>query len=136
MDHYPQVWYLHFGVFVVFFPMVQSFKQDFGSAPSMSALRMVLPPWVFWVCMAISAYAILNFILFFVSMQQGSPAIWDGKYVLQSHGHFVRELSGAEYAQDRANELRGFSGHWLVFYSVSFAYFMFAKADTSRRFLR
>jgi hypothetical protein len=50
---------------------------------------------------------------------EGSPDIIDGKYVLENHGTLIRELSEVEYFKLRANEIRGFSGHWMVFYSLS-----------------
>ena len=62
------------------------------------------------------AYAVLNFVLSFVLSEGGAnPDIWDGKYVLQSHGKLVRELSEPEYHLQLAYLLRGFSGHWMLF---------------------
>jgi len=100
-----------------------------GKIPSISDMRALIPGWVFLVGVAVSIYAVLNFALFIVSTQGGIPSIQDGKYVLENHGRLVREITQAEYVAFRANELRGFSGHWLVFYFVPFAYFMFAQRE-------
>jgi hypothetical protein len=76
------------------------------------------------VGIAIFAYAILNFLIFMKLTEGGNPSIQDGKYVLLNHGTLIREITQAEYHSFCANEVRGFSGHWLVFYFMPFAYFM------------
>ena len=40
-------------------------------------------------------------------------------FELTSHGHFIRAISEEEYHRYRGWEIRGFSGHWMVFYSAS-----------------
>ncbi|MGO4703257.1 hypothetical protein [Dyella sp. 2RAB6] len=47
-----------------------------------------------------------------------------------NHGQLIREISATEYAGFKAEEVRGFSGHWMVFYFVPAAYFLF---DLGRR---
>lgn len=126
-ERVPFVWVLHVGVFIVFVPFVLSSRKALGAKPSLSDVRALMPNWVILVGAAVFAYAIVNFAIFIAAMDGGSPSILEGKYVLQNHGNFIREITQTEYAAFRANELRGFSGHWLVFYFVPFAYFMFAK---------
>ena len=75
----------------------------------------------------IFVYAIVNFMLFMVATEGGSPTIQDGKYLLLNHGELIREISLEEYSAFKANEVRGFSGHWLVFYYVAAACFLFWK---------
>ncbi len=77
--------------------------------------------------MGLFLYTTINFILFIHATQGGSPSIHDGKFILQQHGHLIRELTADEYTAFKANEVRGLSGHWLFFYFVPFAYFMFTK---------
>ena len=125
--HFPFVWLLHVGIFVVFGPYVFSSRKVLGRRPSLADIRALVPGWVFFAGLAILIYAMVNFALFAAATQGGNPAMEAGKYVLKNHGRFIRELSGAEYEALRANELRGFSGHWLFFYFVPFAYFIFAK---------
>jgi hypothetical protein len=126
-EHVPFVWLLHVGIFVVFIPFVFSSRKILGKQPSLADMRALVPARVYVVGLAIVIYAIVNFVLFAAATEGGNPAIEAGRYVLQIHGRLVRELSFAEYEALRANELRGFSGHWLFFYFVPFAYFMFGK---------
>jgi len=126
-ERIPLVWSLHLGVFVVFIPFVFSIRKVVGRQPTLSDIRQLVPRRVFLIGAAIGGYAILNFLLFMVATEGGNPSVLAGKYVLENHGHLVREITRAEYTAFRANDLRGFSGHWLVFYFVPFAYFMFAN---------
>ena len=130
-QRFPLVWLLHVGVFVVFIPFILSSRRVLGAKP-ISKMRALVPNSVFLIGAAIFIYAMLNFALFILSTQGGSPSIQEGKYVLQNHGRVVREITEAEYVAFRANELRGFSGHWLVFYFVPLAYFMFARRKTDK----
>jgi hypothetical protein len=68
---------------------------------------------------AFAAYALVNFAVFIVLSEGGGPHERDGKYVLQEHGTVLRELSEAEYHQQRAYVVRGFSGHWMLFSSAA-----------------
>jgi len=126
-EQVPSVWGLHFGLFVVFIPFVFASRKTLGNRPSLADLRTLVPGWVFFVGAALFIYAVVNFVLFAAGSQGGSPSIREGKYVLLDHGHVIKELSHADYAAAQANLLRGFSGHWLLFYYVPFAYFLFAK---------
>jgi hypothetical protein len=126
-EHVPLVRLLHVGVFIVFIPFVFSSRKILGKHPSLADMRALVPGRVFAVGLAVFIYAMVNFALFIAATQGGNPAIEAGQYVLKNHGRLIRELSFAEYEALRANELRGFSGHWLFFYFVPFAYFMFGK---------
>ncbi|MFS2016477.1 hypothetical protein ACEN88_07855 [Massilia sp. CT11-108] len=130
-EHFPSVWLLHVGIFVVFVPFVFSSRKVLGTRPSLADMRALVPGWVFFAGAAVWLYMMINFALFAAATQGGNPAVEAGKYVLKNHGRLIRELSGAEYEALRANELRGFSGHWLLFYFVPFAYFLFAKRPGS-----
>jgi hypothetical protein len=55
--------------------------------------------------------------MLFMTSQIGSPSIKDGQYILENHGTFIKILTEAEYNHFQANIVRGFSGHWLLFYS-------------------
>jgi len=78
-----------------------------------------MPRWARYTIKAFFAYAIINFALFFFLSRDGVPDVRDGKYVLHNHGQVVRELSENEYEWQKAYVIRGFSGHWMVFYLVS-----------------
>lgn len=130
LTDFPYVWLLHVGIFVVFIPFVFSSRKTLGVKPKFAEIRAAFPTWVVVVGICICAYAVLNFGLFMVATEGGSPSIRDGKYLLLNHGKLIRELTFAEYTAFRTNEVRGFSGHWLVFYFVPFAYFAFRKQPT------
>lgn len=121
----PFVWGLHVGIFAVFIPFVFSIRKILGDKPTLIEFRKLIPGWVATLMFMLMGYTFINFALFMLATEGGSPIIHDGKFILQNHGHLIRELSSTEYAAFRANELRGFSGHWLMFYFVPFAFFMF-----------
>jgi hypothetical protein len=136
---FPAVWALHVGMFLVFILFVFSCRKTLGTKPTFAQIRETFPPWIVGVGVCIFMYAMLNFPLFMLKTEGGNPSVVDGKFVLMKHGTLVRELNVIGYSAFKANEVRGFSGHWLVFYYVPFAYFMFykeqerSKADPSMR---
>jgi hypothetical protein len=73
-----------------------------------------LPKWLKTVYVLLFLYLAANFVLF-VFAPKGQPGIIDGKYVLHSHGHVISELDQKQYDIARAQLLRGFSGHWILF---------------------
>jgi hypothetical protein len=125
------VWVLHVGVLAIWAAMIlllrneQGFKglrQD-GRANPVGFSKVVFkgtPAWLVYVAIGGFFYAMLNFILFAVS-QRGVPAVWDGQYVLHDHGNLIKNLTEEEYHQSKANEVRGFSGHWIAFYGLAIA---------------
>ena len=121
---FPAVWLLHVGVFVVFIPFVFQVRRVLGARPSLAAVRALCPGWALLLGVFLAGYVMLNFLLFMQGAETGGPAIRDGRYVLQVHGRVVRTLTADEYHAQQANVLRGFSGHWLIFYYVPLAYFM------------
>lgn len=123
----PAVWLLHLGIFVVFFPFVISMRKTLGPKPSFAHIRAAFPPWIVMLGCALLAYTVVNFILFMAATEGGNPSIEHGKYVLMSHGRLIRELTLPEYTHFWANQARGFSGHWLAFYFIPAAYFLFRR---------
>jgi hypothetical protein len=128
---FPFVWLLHAGIFLVFIPFVLASRKAFGRQPRLAELRAGFPVWIAVFGSAVFAYAVINFLVFLAFTEGGSPLIRDGKFVLQSHGQLIREITASEYSAFKANEIRGFSGHWLFFYYLPFAYFMFHKKPIS-----
>jgi hypothetical protein len=143
----PFIWLLHIGIFVVFIPgMIGLFMnpefQKFQGGPMvdrMNPLKMFkamfgnVPKWLFiWVIITF-IYAFINFTLFAQS-QTYTPSVIDGQYVLHNHGKVVQVLTEAEYYHQKTNELRGFSGHWVLFYSIAAALlFPFTKSIESAK---
>lgn len=77
-------------------------------------------------------YAFINFMLFIALMEGGSPSVKNGKYILHSHGHKIRDITKEEYQRFRAYEVRGFSGHWIIFSIVPMTYFLTVHPRLSR----
>lgn len=125
--HVPWVWLLHVGVFAVFLPFVLLSRKSLPARPTAAELRSVFPGWVLAVGLTLFVYVGINFILFLRETEGGSTAVKQNQYVLESHGRFIRNLTPAEYTAFNANEIRGFSGHWLIFYFAPFAYFLLRK---------
>jgi hypothetical protein len=71
----PQVWGLHVGVFIVFFPFVMSTRKLYGRQPSLATLRTLFPTWVLVIGGVVLAYAAINFALFIVGTQGGTPEV-------------------------------------------------------------
>ncbi|EEF61796.1 hypothetical protein [Pedosphaera parvula] len=97
------VFILHVGIFVVWFPLVILANRTMPKAGrnNMKHLLAVLPKWVRVACAVLFAYAILHFVYFIYCTQQ-----------YPKHGvPFYLEL-------------RGFSGHWMMFYGIASAGFV------------
>jgi hypothetical protein len=131
----PPVWLLHVGVFVVFVPAFFVSAQgppDLGQKPSLNRLFAHAPAWMRLLVRVAFVYAILNFAAFFVTVAAapGRPVVTGpGTYALRGkRGAAVRPITAAEYHACRARAVRGFSGHWMLFYAASMAAFASALA--------
>jgi len=127
MQAWPQLWGLHVGVFVVFLPFVLVCRRLFGRKPSLQVLRATWPTWLIVPGAVLLVYVAFNFALTMHTLVDGSAAVRDGQYVLQIHGHVVRAITASQYQAGKASEARLFSGHWLFFYFLPFAFFAFAR---------
>jgi hypothetical protein len=68
-------------------------------------------------------YVIFNFV-YFVITHEGTPRIRDNKYVLMHKSTHLRDLTEEEYHEYTRRELRGMSGHWLLFSGLALGYFV------------
>lgn len=76
------------------------------------------------------AYAIINFMLFLgISVAKGQMRVWekDQTYHARGWGAVDREISETEYLQHQVRELRGFSGHWMLFFALPALFFLQLK---------
>lgn len=113
----PFVWGLHVGIFIVFIPML-IYQRSEPKGYNFGAFMASMPNLARYAIVGLFVYAVLNFALFFLLSEGGVPHERDGKYVLDNHGAVIRELSEEEYELQKAYIVRGFSGHWMVFYLV------------------
>ncbi len=131
----PFIWFLHIGIFIVWLPTVLMLTKNeelkaFRRSGSLKQLNPVTaskiffgqtPTWLKIIAVAGFFYTIINFVLFMVTSQLGVPDIKNGQYVLHNHGKLIKILTEQEYYHYKANEVRFFSGHWLLFYGFAAA---------------
>lgn len=128
---FPFVWVLHLGIFVVFIPAILYHKKnkglehfwEFEKTDTPGSVELDLehaPKWLQVIAWGGAFYAALNFVLFLIS-QDGSPTVKDGQFILENHGKLIKILTEQEYHHYLANQLRGFSGHWMAFYGFAAA---------------
>jgi hypothetical protein len=113
-------WILHGGIFVVWIPAVfilQPLTREFKQKDLWRAAFRGCPVWMRRFVWVIFAYAMINFAVFFYLSASAKPSP----------------------GQTPDAVLRGFSGHWMVFYSIAFAVFYSAlrirEHDAQRRCL-
>lgn len=95
---------LHLGIFIVFFPAVIIANRRRGYRRGMYAWDYVLqglPPWMRYTFYCFAVYAVLNFVVFIFERLQTTRT---------ASPNIVPSLA----------EWRGFSGHWMAFYSCAF----------------
>ncbi|MEW4568258.1 hypothetical protein AB1L88_10350 [Tautonia sp. JC769] len=97
-------WGLHLGIFVVWLPALLASGQMTRGAKREDAWRVALrgcPAWMRWMTSAFFVYAFFNFLLFFAAMAPAGEQAAEG------------DMPPAVF--------RGFSGHWMAFYSAALA---------------
>jgi hypothetical protein len=91
-----------------------------------------MPGWVsqceivFWVL------AVAQFLWMFKRFGAGVPTDIEGEYVLDSHGHILRELTEAEYLDLRCLMLRCFAFMYTTMYFEIAMYWWFRRAATKK----
>jgi len=102
-------WMLHMGIFVVWIPAVLVGMKRVGNTRRKDYWKLVLrgtPEWMRYMVYGFFGYALLNFAIFFFQAPHGGsganppPMVW-----------------------------RGFSGHWMLFYSAALATLYAAAAS-------
>lgn len=130
----PYVWVLHVGIFIVWIPTILGMRKNeelqlYMKSGLQNRMNPTLwkkaffkstPAWVVIIALGGFVYAFINFGLFVLS-NQGVPSNIGGSYFLENHGRIIKILTEQEYHYYKANELRGFSGHWLAFYGLAAA---------------
>ena len=94
---FPYVWVLHAGVFAVFIPFLLSSRKVLGAKPGYAEIRRSFPYWAVVLGIAVFAYAFINFFIAMGLSEGGVPGIRGNKYVIESHGRLIRDLTEGEY---------------------------------------
>lgn len=81
----------------------------------LGALEFIKPDWRMALYCTLGLYVMANFFIFVLGAE-GSPEIVKGEYVLTNRTKIIRTITREEYDVASAQELRGISGHWLIFY--------------------
>jgi hypothetical protein len=94
-------WLLHIGIFVVWLPAVLAAQRLSKNVPQKDIWKAALrgcPAWMRYATYGLFGYAIVNFLVFFLTADksQGSGPMPPGV-------------------------VRGFSGHWMIFYGAAFS---------------
>ena len=124
---------LHGLLFIPFFGMIISAKTNYPNLEKGGFNKLLfsnLPLYLNWFTKLVFVYAVLNFIFSISLLEEGSPTIKDGIYILENKGSYVRDISLSEYYSLKRMELRAFSGHWLVFFLLPALYFKYANKST------
>jgi hypothetical protein len=98
------VFLLHAGIFIVWLPTVLAVQRVSGGVNRKDIWKVVLsgcPPWMRIAVYAVFGYAFLSFLLF-LATSAGLPKHGPGSV-------------------SNVAEVRGFSGHWMIFYGTAFA---------------
>jgi hypothetical protein len=121
LDVLPLVWLLHVGIFVVWAPAIGAANRGKkGDGQSLAAQFPHAPRWMFWMTGLLFAYALVNFAVFIFLMREGRPTRReDGTYAVTDHGRVLREIGAEEFHRRQGYVARGFSGHWMMFYSAA-----------------
>ena len=83
------------------------------------------PSWVYPGIKILGAIFAVHFVLFLVLSHAASPAIVNGDYVLNDHGHIKKFLTETQYRSLKGHELRIFPTGWMDFYAVAAVYWWF-----------
>lgn len=143
--YFPFVLALHILTLLIFIPVVikiNNNKEDkkklneiksnskHKTYKSSKVIMKNAPSWFIIYNVIMYNYIIFNFIIFIITgIINGSPDIKEGKYVLRKRSEIIRTITKEEYHIHKARELRGLSGHWILFAGVTVGVFYPPKKE-------
>ena len=71
------------------------------------------------MCVGFFLYAAVNFVTFIVKLEGVPSRGPGGTYQLRGEDRGYHQVTPEVYHRNRALEVRGFSGHWMLFYAVA-----------------
>jgi hypothetical protein len=75
----------------------------------------------------LGGYALINFVLFLgICVVKGEMRVWEkeGQYYRKGSSIEEREITREAYVKHKLREVRGFSGHWMLFFSWPALFFL------------
>jgi len=119
----PGVMVLHLLTFIVGIPAAFMARKACAKDDPWSFWGIITrhaPLWMKVLPMVLLPYSFFNFFhTSFVLNQRGVPSTSLGLKALVSHGKVIRRLTDEEYERHQAYSVRGYSGHWMLFYAVA-----------------
>lgn len=82
-----------------------------------------VPRWVWRVGGPFFVYVLASGVFHFAT-HEGHADVVNGTFALTSHGKVIRTVSEAEFRDVQRLEVRGVSGHWMLFSAIPAAYFL------------
>lgn len=123
---WPNVWYLHYGVFPLILATVLVIVRTAGPNRKFRDVITLIPVSGRILIGLALLYALASFVLFMPATGAGYPVVRDGQYFLVDHG-VAREVSEAQFHTLRDLTIRLFSGCWLFLYLVATLYLLFSR---------
>lgn len=130
---FPAVFILHLGAMGGVLFIIAADKGWLGDPRSWTDEWESIPGWVFALGGVVFVYAGINFALFIAQLEGGMPTVDQGRYLLLDHAKLIKEPTYDEYVSLKLRQIRGFSGHWMLFYLLPFAYFTYRKEVVDHR---
>lgn len=75
--------------------------------------------WQRWVVAGLFLFVMLNFAVHSQSLNEGTPEIQEGRYIVSNHGTFVRELTKTEYDDLQLTRIRLSSSYPILFFAIA-----------------
>lgn len=138
----PKYWLfiLFVGVFITFLPAVRCANALIGGEFRQDMWKIALAPLARWhraALVALFAYMIFNFLFTLLYLNRGfSAEVVNGRYELQSKGHFVKHIDAPTYHLYRNREARGMTGHAIMFQAISGALLLSALRKRDQKIIR
>ncbi|MCE9522829.1 MAG: hypothetical protein K8S25_10410 [Alphaproteobacteria bacterium] len=123
---WPDVWYLHYGVFPLILATTLVIGRIAGPNRKFRDVIKLIPMSGRVLIGLAMLYALANFVLFIPATGAGFPVVRDGKFFFVDHG-ITREVSEAQFHTLRDLTIRLFSACWLFLYLVATLYLLFGR---------
>jgi hypothetical protein len=119
-----KVFLLHLGIFAIAIPLVVVERWSRGVNPFRGK-----PRWVLRSFQILFVLFVAVFFTFLALSHAASPEVFNGEYVLNSHGKIVGHISERDYLFLKGWELRLFASGWIVAYYAMMMYWWFPRQD-------